>query len=236
MRAAIWPPFGGSDLLRTVIVGLLALAAIGAVLALVFYIGLTRIQIADESAPPPPAARVPAVSRPAATAPAIPILDPPPEPLPPVSIEAIELPAEKAHLGGNLKLEKDQSVEHPHSHKRPGAPPDPPPIVHQALTGFHEEGDFADWAVTIAQPGLYEVDLVYASQGQRDKSESCVMTVGDQELHADALHTHGRENYQVLTVGNLTLPVGNITIRFHLAERAPGSQLRLRSIRLIPAA
>jgi hypothetical protein len=224
-------------LLRTVIVGLLALGAIGAVLALVFYIGLTRIQIADESAPTsPPAARAPAASRPAATAPAIAFIDPPPEPLPPVSIQAIELPAENARLGGNLKLEKDQSVEHSHSHKRPGAPPDPPPAVHQAITGFHEEGDFSDWSATITKPGLYEVDLVYASQGQRDKSESCVISVGDQELHADTLHTRGRENYQVLTVGNLTLPVGTITIRFHLAEAVHGSLLRLRSIRLIPAA
>lgn len=223
--------------MRTLIVGLLALGAIGAVLALVFFVGLTRIQMADESAPGP-ATVVPSVpsSQPAAMAPAPVPIDRPPEPLPPVSIESIELPAEKAHLGGNLKLEKDQSVEHPHSHKRPGAPPDPPPLVHQTITGFRDEGDAADWSAAITKPGLYEVDLVYASQGQRDKSESCAISVGDQELHADTLHTRGRENYQVLTVGNLTLPVGNVTIRFHLAETVHGSMLRLRSIRLIPAA
>lgn len=224
-------------MLRTVLVGLLALVAIGAVLGLIFFVGLTRIRLADQSTGQP--ATAPAI---AATQPAIPLaavtppVDPAPEPLPPVSIEAIELPAEKAKLGGNLKLEKDQSSEHSHSHKRPNSIPDPPPVVHQAVTGFRDEGDQAEWSAVVKRPGLYEVDLVYASQGAKDKSESCTMTIGDQELHADTLHTRGRENYQVLTVGNLTLPAGNITVRIRLSEPARGSMLRLRSIRLIPAA
>ena len=155
--------------------------------------------------------------------------------MPPVSIQAIELPAEKARLGGNLKFDPDQPAERPHSHKHSDKPPDPTPIGHQSITGFREEGDFADWSTTIARPGLYEVDLVYASAGPRDKSESCVITVGDQELHADTPHTRGRENYQVLTVGNLTLQNGPLAIRFRLSDRAPGCQLRVRSLRLIPA-
>jgi hypothetical protein len=222
-------------LLRTLLMGIVALIAIAAVLAAVFFVGLTRIRLADRAAPVPPAAPAPA-SRPATTAPAIAAPDPPPDPLPAVSIEAIELPAEKAQLSGALKLEKDVSTEHPHSHKRPGAPPDPPPLVHQAITGFHDEGDAAQWTTAITKPGLYEVDLVYASLGAKDKSESCLLAVGDQELHADTVHTRGRENYQVLTVGNLTLPPGNLTLRFRLSEPAHGATLRLRSIRLIPAA
>lgn len=223
-------------MLRTLIVGLLALGAIGAVLALVFYVGLTRIQIADQSAPPPLAAPASAPSHAVTTTPAIASVDSTVDPLPPVSIQAIELPAEKARLGGNLKLQPDQPAERPHSHKHPTEPPDPSPRANQAITGFHEEGDFVDWSTTIVKPGLYEIDLVYASAGPRDKSESCIITLGDQELHADTVHTHGRENYQVLTVGNLSLPAGPLAIRFRLSERAPGSQLRLRSLRLIPAA
>lgn len=227
-------------MLRTLIVGLLALGAIGVVLALVFYVGLTRIQLADQSAPALPADPASVPSHAVATMPAVasvdPPVDPPADPLPPVSIQAIELPAEKARLGGNLKLEQDQPADRPHSHKHSAQPPDPSPRAHPAITGFREEGDYADWSATITKPGLYEVDLVYASSGQRDKSESCVITIGDQQLHADTQHTHGRENYQVLTVGNLSLPVGPLAIRFHLSDRAPGSQLRLRSLRLIPAA
>lgn len=215
--------------------GLLALGAIGAVLAVIFWIGLTRIQVADESAPAPLTAPAPPASRPAAASAPVASVDRSAAPLPPVSIEAIELPAEKARLGGGLKLETDQSVEHPHSHRH-GVPPDPPPPARQAITGFREEGDYADWSAAITKPGLYEVDLVYASQGQPDKGENCLITVGDQELHADTLNTRGRENYQVLTVGNLTLVPGNITVRFRLAERAQGSMLRVRGIRLIPAA
>jgi hypothetical protein len=223
------------DLFRTLLMGILALAALGAVLGAVFFVGLARLRWADRSGPIAPAPA--ATSPPAATVPATqPAVAPVPDPLPAVSIESIELPAERARLGSNLKLDKDTSSDRPHSHHRPGSPPDPPPALRQAITNFHEEGDVAEWATTIARPGLYEVDLVYAAQGPKDKSEGCVLTVGDQDLHADTLSTRGRESYQVLTVGNLTLPPGNLTVRFHLAEKSHGVVLRLRSIRLIPAA
>lgn len=222
-------------MVRTMLMGILALAALGAVLAAVFLIGLARIKLADH---PDPAAPVFApATQPATTAPAPPLLAiAPPDALPPVSIEAIEFPAEKARLSGGLKLDKDAVPERSHSHHRPGSPPEDPPAIHQAITNFHDESDSAEWAATVTKPGLYEVDLVYASQGPRDKAESCVLTVGDQDLHADTLHTRGRDTYQVLTVGNLTLAAGNLTVRFHLSEKSRGSQLRLRTIRLIPAA
>ena len=215
--------------------GFLALAAIVAVLAAVFLVGLARIKLADRSEP--------AVAAPIqATQPAAPAPTPPPtmvaaapDPLPPVSIQAIEFPAEKARLSGSLKLEND-TAERPHPHHRPGSPPEAPPAIRQAITHFHDESDTAEWSATIPKPGLYEIDLVYASPGPKDKSESCILSIGDQDLHADTLHTRGRETDQVLTVGNLTLAPGPLTIRFRLAEKSRGSQLRLRTLRLIPAA
>jgi hypothetical protein len=214
--------------------GIVAVVAVVAVLAAIFFVGLARIRLADRGAPLP-SAPLPSATHPVATAPVEVPVGPPAEPLPAVSIQAVELPAEKAVLRGALKLDNDVSTERAHSHKRPGTPPDLPPVVRQAITGFHDEGDAAEWTAKITKPGLYEVDIVYASLGTRDKSESCLLTVGDQELHADTLHTRGRENYQVLTVGNLTLPIGDVPIRFRLAEPAHGSILRLRSLRLIPA-
>lgn len=221
-------------MLRTLMMGIVAVVAVVTVLAAIFLVGLARIRLADRGAPLP-ASPLPTVTHPAATAPIDVPIDPPIEPLPTVSIQAVELPAEKAALRGALKLDNDVSTGRPHSRKRPGTPPDPPPVVHQAITGFHDEGDAAEWKAKITKPGLYEVDIVYASLGVRDKSESCLLTVGDQDLHADTTHTRGRENYQVLTVGNLTLPVGDVPIRFRLAEPARSAILRLRSIRLIPA-
>lgn len=220
--------------------GILALAALGAVLGTIFLVGLVRLRFASGpgagAAPSTMPARPPSLTP--ATAPSLPgALDGPIEPLPPVSapsIQAIELPAEKARLSGHLKLDTDPVSQRPHPHHRPGSPPEPP-AVHQAITNFHDEGDAAEWSATIPKPGLYEIDLVYASPGPKDKSESCLLSVGDQDLHADTLHTRGRDAYQVLTVGNLTLTPGPLTLRFRLSEKTHASQLRLRTLRLIPA-
>jgi hypothetical protein len=231
------PVWRKDRLIRTLLTGIVALAAVAAVLGGIFLVGLARIRLADRPAPVAPVAILSPSPPRIAPAPAVqaPATQPIADPLPIATNPSIDLPAEKARLSGNLKLENDAPSERPHHSKRPQSPPDPPPILHQAITHFQESGDTAEWTAAITRPGLYEIDLIYASSGPRDKSETCILSIGDQDLRADTLHTRGRENYQVLTVGNLTLSPGPLTLRLHLSDRSPGSQLRLRALRLIPA-
>ena len=221
-------------MLRTLTMGIIALAAIAGVLALVLSIGLLRVRLADRGGPVTQV--ISPATHPSVAPPVVPPVESKPDPLPTVSTASIELSAEKAKLTGALKLDPDAPVERPHKRKKPGAPPDPPPAVRQAIVGFQGEGDAAEWSTKVSKSGLYEVDVVYAAPGPLDKTDSCVLTIGDQELHADTTNTRGgRQNYQVLTAGNLNLIAGNVTVRFRLAEKTRTGLLRLRSIQLIPA-
>lgn len=232
---------GDTGLFRTIVIGVVALVAVAGVLGAVFAVGLMRINLAERGpnaiASSQPASPVPAAgAQPPALASPDAAADPKPDPEPLISIEAIELPAENASLNGGLTLDKDQPApSRPKKGRHAVGPPDPPPVVRQAIVGFKDEGQAAEWTVKLTKSGPYEIDVVYSCAGGRDRSVGYTVTVGDQELKDDASPRGGRENYQVATVGNGAFSAGEVKVRFRLSEPARGVLLRLRSVRLIPA-
>lgn len=228
-------------MVRAVLTGVIALVALVGVLGAVFAVGLLRIRLADSGSPPPDAApaTLPAATQPigAPAGPATPAGDPHGEAVPALAIDSIELPAEKATLTSGLTLEKDVAPRIAERHKKGGVgSPDPPPPVRQAITGWRSDSDSAEWPVKIPKAGVYEIDLVYSSVKGAASSLEYELTVGDQHLSGEAAATRGgRESYKVMTVGNATLPAGDLKVRFHLSEQVRYGLLRLRSVRIIPA-
>lgn len=224
---------------RGIGIAVVAAVAVAAALGAVFAIGVLRIHLAESGPAVSTAASAPAATRPSnAATTSIASDDPKPTIDPGDSIEAVELPAEKASLQGGLTLDKDitHDLRAKHRSSRAVGPEDPPPVPRQAIVGFKDEGQSAEWTVKLPKSGMYEVDAIYAFVGPRDRSITYTLTVADQEFRQDATASHGgRENYQVVTVGNGTFSEGEVKVRFRLAEPVKGVLLRLRAIRLIPA-
>jgi hypothetical protein len=221
---------------RTIGIGLIALAAVAGVLGAVFAVGWMRIRLAESgSAQPTPAvSNAPVATPPTDPASSTPLQALKPDPVPAISIEAIELPAEEATLSGGLRLDKEAPP--PPRHTRGHHPPvDPPPVLHQAIVGFKDDAQVAEWTAKLPKSGAYEVDVVCACTGAKGHAASYIITIGDQELREDANPRGGQENYQVVTAGNATFSAGEVKVRFRLSEPARNVLLRLRSVRLIPA-
>jgi hypothetical protein len=228
---------GKGDLLRTIGIGLIALAAVVGVLGAVFAIGWMRIRLADSAAPgaAPTASPAPASTRSVDASSPLASEDAQPAPQAAISIESIELPAEQATLSGGLKLDKDPPPPPKHTRGH-HPPPAEPPVVQQAIVGFKDPSQIAEWTAKLSKAGPYEVDLVYAVGGGRDRSVTFSLTVGDQELRQDAATTRGGlADYQVVTSGDATLPAGEVKVRFRLTAPTRNVLLRLRGVRLIPA-
>ena len=230
-------------MLRTIVVGVVALAAVVAVLGMVFAVGALRIRMADEdssaagamTAPDPPVA-----SQPSAT-PELPPQDAPPEGIPAIDFQTVELPAERAKLSPGLTLAAEKLM--PAARGRGGkgrklraGAPEPLPEPLHAITGWHSTEDNAEWIVTLPKQGLYEVEIVCASASEGASGFGFTVTLGDQELSARAEPASRRNtSYKMLTAGTASLPLGEIHVRFQPSTAPPGLNFRLRSIRLIPA-
>lgn len=224
-------------MLRTIGIGFIALAAVIGVLGAVFAIGWMRIRLADSASPgvTPAVSPAPPTTRPIDSSSSLASEDAPPAPEPAISIEAIELPAEQAALSGGLKLDKDPPPPPKHTRGH-HPPPAEPPVVQQAIVGFKDPSQIAEWTANLPKAGPYEVDLVYAVGGGRERNVTILLTVGDQELRQDAATTRGGlADYQVVTAGNTTLPAGEVKIRFRLTGPTRNVLLRVRGVRLIPA-
>jgi hypothetical protein len=220
-----------------------ALAAVVAVLGMVFAVGALRIRLADDGSAASVAPASPdssATSQPSATV-ELPAPDTSVEAIPAIDFQTVELPAEKAILSPGLVLQADKLA---HA-ARPGGgrgrkgrvgPPDVPPQPQSAITGWHSEEDCAEWSVTLPKQGVYEVEIVCASLSARTTALAYVITLGDQELKAQT-EPGGRAStsYKMLTAGTAKLAPGEIHVRFHPAMNLPATSLRLQSIRLIPA-
>ena len=225
---------------RMIGISIVAAMSLAAVIGIVFAAGALRIRLADDGspplAPPPPATQPTTAPAPVVEASTDP--EPQKDPVPPPPDNSIDLRAEQAMLSPGLLLDKDlsrPSRPFKRRHNQVGPPEDPPP-PRQAITGWREDAQAAEWNVTIAKPDYYEIDLVYASVSPTTGIEY-VVNVGDQELKGQTDSSRGgRENYRVATIGNLKLPAGPIKIQFHLELTKPHALLmRLREIRLVPA-
>ena len=226
-------------MVRTVLVGVVALIAIVGVLSAVFAVGLLRIHLADNESSSDVASTPTTVpsTQPIGAPPQVATSDDPkPDAVPVLLSDSIELPADKAKLTGGLKLDKDVAprVAERKKHGSVGSPPAPPP-VRQVIVGWRGESDSAEWSVTIPKAGKYEVDLVYSNLNGTKQGLDYTLNIADQELTGEAEPTRGRESYKVVTVGNAKLPAGNVKIQFHFADAVRYGLLRVRSIRLVPA-
>ena len=226
---------------RTIVVGVVALGAVVAVLGMVFALGALRIRMADNGSAaavasttpnPPPA------SQPSAAV-ELTAQDAPAEAVPAMDFSIVELPAENAKLSPGLLLLEDKLARPP----RPGRArkghvglPDVAAQARHAITGWRSDQDIAEWTATLPKPGVYEIDIVCASINSKTKSPAYVVTLGDQELNAQTEPgSLSGTSYKMLTAGNVTLPGGEIRVRFHPAANCSPTSLRLQSIRLIPA-
>ena len=90
--------------------------------------------------------------------------------------------------------------------------------------------DRAEWTVSIAKAGTYEVEAAYACAPDSGGSE-CVLTLGDAELTATVEPTDGWDDFQTVTIGQVTVSKPGTYTAAVKARSKPGlAVVNLRSL------
>jgi hypothetical protein len=112
-------------------------------------------------------------------------------------------------------------------------------LTHAVITGWAREGGAAEWTVRVPQAGRYTVTLDYAA-GERGRdgraAGSFVLTAGDAKLAGEFGTTRSARAFELVDVGTLDLPAGEVRVTFTPDPPGRGreSPLNLRGVRLFP--
>lgn len=94
--------------------------------------------------------------------------------------------------------------------------------------------DFVEWTTIIPQGGLYHVEIVYACENGHGGG-LYELTIGKHRFTGTSAHTGTWEDYQTLSVGDLSVDPGPIKILLKPLHLEPGKALmNVRSVRLVP--
>jgi len=105
-----------------------------------------------------------------------------------------------------------------------------------ANIGFWTDAkDYVQWPVTIIKPGTFEVEANFACDPGSDGSE-CALIIGDQQLSATVVATHGWGDFVTAIVGQIDVPrAGLVNVLVKATRKQGQAVVNLRSLLLKPA-
>ena len=157
--------------------------------------------------------------------------------------DSVWLWASDAMLQGNVKLMDKKSAARNSAHGRDGPPQKQlarsrlaGKQVSAYLTGWKSNEDAARWDFDVPRTGDYEVDITYACPAWAAGGQFHVL-VGDKELQFQTEATRNENNFRVLTLGTINLPVGKRTLSVKLSDSKRGVKtgLNLRCVQIVRA-
>ncbi|MHB9008617.1 MAG: DUF5077 domain-containing protein, partial [Limisphaerales bacterium] len=90
--------------------------------------------------------------------------------------------------------------------------------------------DYVQWPVTISRPGTFSVEATYACEPGSGGSD-CAMVIGESELRVTVEPTGGWNDFQTVTVGQITVDkAGDHTVVVKALSKPGSGVANLRSI------
>lgn len=111
------------------------------------------------------------------------------------------------------------------------------PQAHKNTIGYWaEEKDWAEWVMTISQPGTFEVEILQGC-GTGQGGSTLQVAVGDQKLTTLVQDTGHFQNFVPRTIGTIRIDQkGEHRLTIHALKKAKGAVVDIRQVTLRPVA